>query len=159
MQVVGDGFSLFERVESQGLNEADVASGAPGDIMCYDDSNHMVLAVEVKDRALTLSDVRASTRKARESDAALSSLLFAAPGIRNRDETAIDNSVMTAWASGLNIYQIDIVDLAASTFSLLSEDWRPTLLRQIGKELDARGDHAHRRAWHDLLSTLGENAS
>lgn len=26
----------------------------------------------------------------------------------------------------------------------------------IGNELDARGDHVHRRAWHALLSALGE---
>ena len=35
MQVLGEGFSLFSRVESQGVNEADAATGVPGDVMCY----------------------------------------------------------------------------------------------------------------------------
>ncbi|MCY4148832.1 MAG: restriction endonuclease, SacI family [Gammaproteobacteria bacterium] len=65
MTVLGKAFSLFENVSSQGLNEADSLSGAPGDVMCMDSDGSIVLVVEVKDRALTLSDVRSSTQKAR----------------------------------------------------------------------------------------------
>ena len=156
MQVLGDGLSIFTRVESQGINEADAASGAPGDIMCYDETDNMVLAVEVKDRDLTLSDVRSSTRKVRESDDTLSNLLFATPGIRDQESSKIHESMTAAWASGLNIYQVDIIDLTKYIFVLLPEEWRPVFLRQIGKELDRRGDHEHRHAWHRLLSALGE---
>ncbi len=156
LAVLGKGFSLFARIESQGLNEADAVSGAPGDVMCYGPDNDMLLAVEVKDRELTLADVRASTRKAREADAALTNLLFATPGVRRQDSGAILESATAAWAAGLNVYQADIVDLAASTFVLLAETCRPALLRQIGEELDRRGDHAHRRAWRGLLSELRE---
>jgi len=133
------------------VNEADATSGTPGDIMCYDKEGHMVLAVEVKDRSLTLADVRASTRKAQESDTALSGLLFATPCILEQDRNTIQESMVATWASGLNVYQADIVDLARSAFVLLSEEWRPRLLRDIGNELDTRGDHEHRRAWHALL--------
>lgn len=157
MQTLGDEFSIFARIESQGVNESDVASGVTGDVMCYDENDQMVLAVEVKDRTLTLADVRTSTRKERESDPALSDLLFAAPSIKAKDRVGIHESTMAAWASGLNVYQVDIVDLAASVFVLLPEEWRPKLLRQIGKELDMRGDHKHRRAWYSLLSAFGEN--
>ena len=156
MTVLGEGFSLFTRIESQGLNEADAASGAPGDVVCFDDNDQMVLAVEVKDRELTLADVRSSTRKAREADAALTNLLFTTPGIKHQDRANIDESVAATWAAGMNVYQADILDLAASTFVLLAEDWRPALMRQIGDELDRRGDHRHRRSWRDLLSALGE---
>ena len=154
MQVLGKGFSIFSHVESQGLNEADAASGAPGDVMCYDEAGNMLLAVEVKDRSLTLADVRSSSRKARESDDALSRLLFTTPGIKEQDRPVIYDSMTAAWASGLNIYQVDILDLATSTFVLLPEVWRPTLLRVIGEELNRRGNHEHRRAWHRLLSAL-----
>lgn len=156
MNVFGDSFSLFDRIESQGLNEADAVSGAPGDIMCYDKEGDMVLAVEVKDRELTLADVRASTRKARESDAALANLLFATPGVRGQDSSEIHESATSAWAAGLNVYQADIIELVSAAFVLLPETWRPVLLRRIGEELDSRGDHAHRRAWHGLLSELAE---
>ena len=156
MVVLGRAFSLFERVASQGVNEADSLTGAPGDVMCYDDGDNMVLAVEVKDRALTLSDVRSSTRKAREASGNLSNLLFATPGIRGSECDQIHESMATAWASGLNVNQVDIVDLVAAAFALLGEEWRPTFLREIGKELDDRGDHAHRRAWHGVLSDIAE---
>ena len=154
MDVLGRAFSLFASVSSQGLNEADSSTGAPGDVMCLDDSCNMVLAIEVKDRALTLADVRSSTQKARASKDPLSNLLFAAPSVRDDERDEIRENMETAWASGLNISQIDIVDLANAAFSLLSEKWRPKLLREIGNELDSRADHAHRRAWHDLLLNI-----
>ena len=156
MEVLGEGFSIFSRVTSQGINEADAASGAPGDVMCYDAEDNLVLAVEVKDRALKLSDVRSSTRKAQKSISSLSNLLFAAPKIHDQEKDSIFNSIETAWASGLNIHRVDIVELAATTFVLLGEEWRPAFLRRIGNELDARGDHAHRLAWHRILSAMTE---
>lgn len=160
MTVLGRAFSIFASVSSQGVNEPDSSTGAPGDVMCLDDGGKMVLAVEVKDRALTLADVRGSTRKARAATDPLSNLLFAAPSIREDEGDAIRENIDLAWASGLNISQIDIVDLANAGFGLLSEEWRPTLLREIGKELDERAAHGHRRAWHDLLSNLsGEDTS
>ena len=154
MAVLGRAFSIFADVSSQGLNEADSSTGAPGDVMCRDGGGRLVLAIEVKDRALTLADVRDSARKARASTDPLSNLLFAAPDIREDERGEIRGNMETAWASGLNISQIGIVDLAGAAFALLSEEWRPILLREIGTELDGRGDHRHRRAWHDLLSNI-----
>ena len=154
MDVLGCAFSIFTQVSSQGLNEADSSTGAPGDVMCMDSNGEMVLAVEVKDRSLTLADARSSTRKARESSDPLSNLLFVAPNIREDERDSVRENMETAWASGLNISQIDIVDLASASFALLAETWRPTLLREIGTELDRRGDHRHRRDWHDLLSKI-----
>lgn len=148
--------SPFARVLSQGVNVADSLTGVPGDVMCFDDDNNMILAVEVKDRMLTLSDVRNSARKAQASTDKLSNFLFATPGFRNEENNQIREVMATAWASGLNINQIDIVTLASMAFALLSEDWRPKLLREIGKELDERGDPAHRHARHIVLLGIGE---
>ena len=35
MGTLGKAFGLFLRVESQGLNEPDAATGMPADVMCY----------------------------------------------------------------------------------------------------------------------------
>ena len=156
MQILGEGFGLFSRVESQGVNEADAASGVPGDVMCYSADDSLVMAVEVKDRNLTLTDVRSSTRKAQQADQRLSNFLFTAPGIVPSEKAEIDESMERAWASGLNLYQVDLLELAASSFVLLDEDWRPKLLRGIGQELDRRREHAHRRVWHEIVSELAE---
>ena len=155
MAVLGRAFSIFASVSSQGLNEADSSTGAPGDVMCLADDGSMVLAVEVKDRALTLADVRSSTGKARAATDPLRTLLFATPSVRDDELNAIHENIEEAWASGLNISQFDILDLAKAAFALLPEEWRPTLLREIGTELDRRGNHTHRQAWHTLLSNIG----
>lgn len=156
MKVIGRGFQLFARVESQGVTEADSASGVPGDVLCYDEVDRLTLAVEVKDRNLTLADVRSSTQKVRLSDQPLASFLFAAPGIQQSEHGAISDAVDRAWGAGLNLYRMDLLDLAASCFTLLDENWRPTFLREVGADLDRRGDHLHRRAWHDQLSNITE---
>ena len=53
METLGEAFGLFPRVESQGLNEPDAATGMPADVMCYGPDGDLRLAVEVKDRDLT----------------------------------------------------------------------------------------------------------
>lgn len=151
MKIIGKGFNLFHHVESQGVNEADTASGVPGDIMCYAEDNTVVLAVEVKDRKLNLTDVQSSTRKAEQSDTELSNLLFTTSGIQPSEKDQIDDFIERKWASGLNLHQVNLLDLAAISFVLLDETWRPKLLREIGTDLDRRGSHEHRKAWHDLL--------
>lgn len=154
MRIFGEGFSLFSRVESQGINEADAASGAPGDIMCHAEDGKILLAIEVKDRELTLTDTDASIRKSRQSGDSLSNLLFAAPRIRQHDRESIETSIQSAWATGLNIYHVDIVDFATHGLVLLDESWRPKFLREIGRELDTRGDPVHRRSWNEILKNF-----
>lgn len=151
LHTFGKAFSIFSRVESQGVNEADAASGMPGDIVCFTDDNAVALVVEVKDMALTIGHVRASSLKAKSSQANLSSLLFAVPGVREQDRGEIDALASRDWAAGLNIYTVDIQTLCSTTFVLLDEKWRVTLVREVGKELDKRQDQTARKAWHDLL--------
>lgn len=157
IRTLGRAFSLFSEVVSQGLNESDRASGMPGDIMCYDRSGVLSLVVEVKGRDLTIADVRDSIRKARKEGSRLSSLLFAAPGIKRSESGELESAIQRAWASGLNIYYIDVKALADAAFPLLAEDWRTEFMRETGNELDKCGDHRHRKAWHDLLSGLSES--
>jgi len=154
MTVLGRAFSIFSKVVSQGVNVPDASTGAPGDIMCWDDKGNMALAVEVKERSLTLNDFRGSVRKAKESADPLSNLLFSAKSIRSDERAEINREAEVAWAAGFNANQIDIVTLAKASFSLLSEEWRPQLLREIGEELDRRADHAHRIAWHEILKNM-----
>ena len=156
LRTLGDAFTLFDRVEAQGINEADAPTGAPGDILCYchDEPKRICLVVEVKDIDLTLAHVRSSSLKAKQADAGLTSLLFTVPDVRPADAEDIQAFVRREWASGLNIYTTSIVGLAQATFALLGETWRVSLLRAIGDELDERQDQVARRAWHDLLVEL-----
>lgn len=158
LRTVGTAFGLFSRVEGQGINEADVAGGAPGDVLCYchDNPNRLCLVVEVKDIDLTLAHVQASTRKAKQADLGLTDLLFAVPAVRLSDHEAIETLTRREWASGLNVYTISVIRLMEASLMLLSEAWRVDLLRAIGAELDERQDQAARRSWHDLLINIQE---
>ncbi len=161
LRTVGRAFTIFSRVESQGLNEADAVGGMPGDILCfaYNETERICLVVEVKDLDLTIAHVRASSSKAKQADEGLTSLLFAVPGVAEADQEEIRNLVRREWASGLNIYTSSIRSLIDALFVLLDEVWRVRLLRAIGDELDERQNQAARKAWHDvLLETEGSDA-
>ncbi|MCY4313658.1 MAG: hypothetical protein OXD44_08210, partial [Gammaproteobacteria bacterium] len=70
----------------------------------------------------------------------MSNLLFTSPSICEDERDSIRENMETAWASGFNISQLDIMDLTNAGFSLLPETWRPELLREIGAELDRRAN-------------------
>ena len=149
-KILGNGFSLFDDVQAQGVNEADIAGGMPGDIMCRNDGE-LFLVVEVKDQDLTLADARATTRKANESGTDLSDLLFAVPDVRQQDQDEIRSLSSRNWAAGLNIYTVSLQGLSYHSFALLKEEWRIRFVREICTELDDRLDQAARKSWHDIL--------
>ena len=150
-RTLGEGFSLFSEVRSQGINEADSASGMPGDIMCYDDTAQIVLAIEVKDANLTLAHVQGASLKAKQASEGLSSFLFAVPATQQSASAEIEEITQRDWASGLNIYTATIPMLIGTVFVLLKEEWRVQFLKEVGCELDERLNQPARRAWHDLL--------
>ncbi|MYH59863.1 MAG: restriction endonuclease, SacI family [Boseongicola sp. SB0675_bin_26] len=152
-RIAGEGFSLFDDVQSQGINEADAASGMPGDIMCRK-GGELCLVIEVKDQNLTLADAQSSTRKAKESGAGLTDLLFAVPATRRADDDDIAELFSRNFAAGLNIYVAQIQSLSYHAFALLKEEWRVRFVREICSELDARQEQPARKAWHDLLLGL-----
>ena len=154
LRTIGTAFGLFSHVEGQGINEAAAAGGAPGDVLCYchDDPERLCLVVEVKDIDLTLAHVQSSTRKAKQADVGLTSLLFAVPAVRLSDREDIETLTRREWAAGLNVYTTSVVPLMEATLMLLGDGWRVDLLRAIGAELDVRQDQSARRAWHDLLN-------
>lgn len=159
LRTVGMGLSLFSRVTSQGINQPDVARGVLGDIVCYchDETDRVCLVTEVKDQELTFNHVQSLSLKAKQTDAGLPNLLFAVPGVKAADRENIDAHVANEWASGMNIYAIDIQTLVNALFVLLEEKWRVRLLREIGVELDERQDQVARKAWYDLLLTREGN--
>lgn len=161
MRVLGDAFSLFSRIESQGLNEADRARNVPGDIMCYGPVDpatgfsEIVLSVDAKSAGLCLADVQASVIKARNSR--VPNLLFITPRVLEDDRVAVEDLVSAEYTQGLNIYAMAAVDMVWASFPLLDEAYRAKLVVEIGQELDARtAPLDDRRAWVELLQALGQ---
>lgn len=153
-QHVGAVFGLFSKIESQGVNESDAASGALGDIVCYgSESDEPMLAVEVKDHDLQLIELQACIAKARQSD--LRKLLFAAPGLASAERGDIEARIKSEWAQGMNVHQVEIESLAHHAFMLLDERHCPEFLKKVGQELDSRAaPHADREDWLKLLAQI-----
>ena len=152
MQTIGKAYSLFSRVESQGVNEADAASGVPGDVMCYGEDDALALAVEVKGHGLTLIELESTITKARSSR--VTNILLATPGFVSADKESMEAKITEEFAQGSNIYQTSVQSLVRSVFMLLTEDWRVTFLYSVCSELDARSTQpSDRLAFADLLTT------
>ena len=131
--------------------KADAAGGRPGDVMCYDDNDDLVLAVEVKGEELTLIELRATILKARSSN--VTNILFVSPDVSATDIETIRDVVSGEFAQGSNVYQTSIRSLTYNSFTLLNESWRVTFLREICSELDARSSQpSDRTAFAALLT-------
>ncbi len=151
MRTVGPAFGVFDRVERQAINEADAANASPGDVICYQD-NEQVLAVEVKDRTVTLDDLDVAILKARRSR--VTELLFAtaSPQI---DDAAIVERTAREFGLGINVYQLDLETLLRVLLTIAGETSRTRFLTLVGEELNDRVTQpSHKLAWQELLRTL-----
>lgn len=75
-----------------------------------------VLAVEVKERTLTLTDVEGTLRKGRQRK--IKDIFFATPGVRDDEKTALEERIAQAFAGGQNLYVFDFFDFSRSVLAL-----------------------------------------
>lgn len=151
--VIGVRFGLYARVGRARINATDEASGQAADLECVDANDRVVLAVEVKDRVLTLADVEGTISKARLRD--IGDVFFAAPQIRESDRGAVEQRFSTAFASGQNLYHADLIDLASTVLALAGETGRTEFLRRVGEHLNEWNTQPrHRQGWKTLLESL-----
>lgn len=156
LRVFAKATGLFDSVTRQGINEADAASNAPGDVLCFREGDQLpALAVEVKDRSLTLLDLNATIQKARQ--ARVTEILFAADSPADSETMEIDSRIRQEWGQGANIYHLETADLIRAVFPLLGSGARVEFLRAIGADFDANAvQPAIRMAWADILRRIGE---
>jgi len=152
--VIGKRFRLYSNVRRGAITASDAATGMLGDIECISEEGDLVFVVEVKDRYLTISQVRTKIPDIREKQ--VSEVFFVAQqGIAPNDEADIDSMVTHEFASGHNIYILDLLSLSRVLLALIGEQGRRDFLQEVGNQLDQYGsDIIHRRAWADLLSTI-----
>lgn len=152
-RTVGDEFGLFDEVRRAKVNAADTASGMLADIECWH-QGRIVLLVEVKDRALRLTQMDRKIEGARAHHVA--ELLFLVQsGNGSAQEENIGSRIWSEFASGQNVYVAAFRPFAFGLLILLGERGRVRFLDEVGKELDRGGSGiALRRAWADLLRTV-----
>jgi hypothetical protein len=150
--IIGEKFGLYAGVRRSKITSADAATGLVADLECIGKKGEILLAVEVKDRELTINDLKNSLRKLRAKKVT-EAFFLAQKGIHRADEKLITSLVAEQFTSGHNIYVVDLLTLCRSILPLLGESGRCRYLELVGHHLDEyRADFSHRSAWSQLLS-------
>jgi hypothetical protein len=152
--VIGRRFRLYTDIRRASITAADVATGLLADLECVSKQGNIVLAVEVKDRELTISQIRGKIPTIREKQ--VSEIFFVAQqGISPVDEEDVASLINQEFISGHNVYVTDLFSLSKVVLALLGEQGRRDFLTEVGTQLDKyHSDISHRRAWANLLATI-----
>ncbi len=147
---IGERFKLYDEVRRLKITSSDTSSGRVADIECLV-SGKIVLAIEVKDKILTIEQVKAKVDEARSQQ--VSELLFLAEqGVSSEEE--LQNLINHEYTIGQNIYELNLVRFLTSILILFGEAGRREFLINLGKTLDEYSDIKNRRKWAELLSSV-----
>jgi hypothetical protein len=150
---IGIHFGLYAKVDRARINASDEATGQVADLECVNAEGKTVLAVEVKERRLTLTDVEGTLRKCRQRK--IKDIFFAAPGVKGDEQSSLEERIARAFAGGQNLYVFDFFDFARSILALGGEPIRVTFLQKVGEHLDLWNTQpSHRQAWKNLLESV-----
>lgn len=145
----------YSTVESRHVNAADYASGAAGDIECWKGES-LALAIEVKDRALTMAQVQESVVKARLNE--VTELLFVVRSdelVPAAEQTAMRGLVDKEFSAGINLYIESAPNFFSRFLLFLLEDGRRKFLLDAGESLKLqKADFQHRLAWSAAVRAL-----
>jgi hypothetical protein len=152
--VIGKRFKLYSDVHRGNTTSADTATGMIADLECSSEDGKIVLAVEVKDRELTISQLQDKIPNMREKQV-LELFFIAQKGVSTKDETDIESLLDREFVSGHNIYITDLISLSNVVLALFGENGRQEFLKEIAHQLDEyRSDIGHRRTWAGLLAKV-----
>ena len=149
--VVGRLFALWDSVHREESTTADHASGMVADIECRR-GGVLVYAAEVKERKITVADVRSFEDKLNPSG--LTEALFIAPEYKPQDISEISHRLRLMWSRGVNLHHHPIEDLVNTLMSFAGEDGRRDFIVEIGYQLDEYARLSGRLAWRDLLAEV-----
>ena len=149
--IVGRRFALWDEVHREHSTTADHATGMVGDIECRREGT-LVYAVEVKERRITIADVRSFEEKLGRSD--LTEALIAAPAPTPQAADEINERLRLMWTQGINLYHHPIEDLADVLLSLVGEDGRRDFIVEVGGQLDKHAPPSSRLSWRNLLESV-----
>lgn len=149
--VAGRRFGLWDDVRREASTIADHASGMVGDIECRR-GERLVFAAEVKERQVTLGDVRSFEEKLGRSG--LTEAMLVGPSVRRQDADEIAARLHLMWTRSINLYRHSLEDVVAVTMSLAGEQGRRDFVAEIGNDLDSYARTSGRLAWHGLLERV-----
>lgn len=151
-ELIGRKFGLYEKVNRGLVNAADAATGLVADLECVTAKGEVALAVEVKDKELTIAHIEQKLQSARAKK--VSEILFVAQrGFARNDQDRFVQFAENEFARGQSVYVFQLEFLARVVLALVGTAARSDFLRLVARQLDEyRSDIRHRRAWRDLLA-------
>jgi SacI-like restriction endonuclease len=151
--VIGKRFGLYETVKRGNITQSDQAGGMLADLECMTKDGQIAFAVEVKDRQITINQLRAKLRTIREKQ--VSEIFFVAQGTILNEEAEVQELIDREFAAGQNVYVTDLVNLSTTALAILGEEGRRDFLMETANQLETyRSEITHRRAWAALLQKL-----
>jgi hypothetical protein len=152
-ETFGKFFGLYSEVRRCTINASDRSTGLTADIECIDEKGSLKLAIEVKERNLTLTDVRSAILKARQSE--IREFLFNSPKTNAAEHPEVNELIDRTWASGTNLYRLSIEELVHVGLTLTGEDGRKDFLRNVGDQMNKFNTQpANRQRWKQLLESI-----
>jgi len=152
--VIGRCFHLYSEVRRASITAADASTGMLADLECVTDQHEIVLVVEVKDRVLTISQLRGKIADIREKQ--VSEIFFIAQqGLASDDEKEVLTFISHEFRSGHNVYITNLGSLSKVALALVGEEGRRDFVKEVGRQLDKyRSEITHKRAWASLLGDV-----
>lgn len=152
--IIGTNFGFYAEVKRGKITAADEQSGMLADLECTKKDGRIVFAVEVKDRQITISQLRAKLRTIREKQ--VSEIFFVATqGTVPSEREGVELLIEHEFASGHNVYVTDLERLSRTALALVGEHGRRDFLIETSAQLEKyRSDITHRRAWASILEGL-----
>ncbi len=146
-------FGLYTEIRRGRVNAADAATGAAGDLECLGRDGVVKLAVEVKERRISLADVHGAVAKAR--GLGVKELLLCTHGVEAAETEAVAADFAKVWASGTNIYHLTAAELMHASLPLLGEGGIRDFIVRVGEQLDKFSTQPlHRKGWKSRLDGL-----
>jgi hypothetical protein len=143
----------YETVRRGKITAADQASGMLADLECVAKGGNIVFAVEVKDRQITISQLRAKLRTIREKQ--VSEIFFVAQGMPQAEEAEIGAIIDREFTSGQNVYITDLLKLCTTVLSIFGENGRRDFLMETASQLETyKSEIMHKKAWASLLASI-----
>ena len=150
---IGLRFGLFAEVKVGHVNKADAVRGDVADLDCQDATGHTLLAVEVKDRRLSIREVENTLRVAR--DRGVVEILYAIRGgIDATDAEELCRLQERQFSAGHNVYALDFDELLRPCLVLFAENGRLEFVEAIGRRIDAMSELIDRQTWQRLVEQI-----
>jgi len=148
-KTIGELWGIYDEVLSAVVNASDASGNRPADIDCRK-GGQTVLAVEVKDRIVTLQLLEDKIATIRNTG--VQELLFLIRSKPIVESDRVIQRVQKEFSYGQNIYLLHVDVFIEQVLSLIGEEGRRLLLKQIGDALEKfRLDFKDRKDWANFL--------